>query len=139
MAQRFCGKDFIVSIGDGGSPEQFDQVGGMTATGMSLNGEEVDVTDKDDGNWKVTLDQCGILSMTISLSGHITDSATLEDMQTQLIARTSANYKLESGLGDTYEGAFRVTKCDRNGEVKGVEQYSISLASNGAVTYTPAP
>jgi TP901-1 family phage major tail protein len=138
MAQRFCGKDFIVSIGDGGSPEQFDQVGGMTATSMSVNGEEVDITDKDDGAWKVTLDECGILSMSISLSGHITDSATLEDLQLALLNRTSANFKLESGLGDEYLGAFRVTKVDRNGEVKGVEQYSVTLSSNGAVTYTPA-
>jgi TP901-1 family phage major tail protein len=134
---KYCGKDFLIQISAGGSPETWTTVAGMRASSMTLNGETVDVTDKDDQPWKTTLAGCGILSMSASMSGHITDSATVATLVNALMNRTATRFKLVSGKADYFTGSFRVTSMERNGEYNGAEQYSVSLEATGTITYTP--
>jgi TP901-1 family phage major tail protein len=137
MATKYCGKDFIVKLGNAGSPETFTQIAGMRSTSCSINGEIVDVTDKDDQPWRTTLAACGILSMSISLSGHISSATDVATLTQNLIARTLHHFELTSGRGDDFSGSFRIASMERNGEYNGAEQYSMTLESSGTITYSP--
>jgi TP901-1 family phage major tail protein len=111
----------------------------MRSTGMTINGEQVDVTTKDDGEWRQLLESCGIKSMSITLAGAMTDEAKLNEMIADVVASLHSNYQITSDLDDSFEGAFETATFERSGEVGADEQFSVTLESAGDVEYTPAP
>lgn len=135
---KYKGKDFLVQV-ETVTPGTYATAAGMRSTGLTLNAEAVDVTDKGDTPWRQILDGAGINSMSLSLSGVFTDSTVLEDMLGYCMAGTLHNYRLTSGLGDKFTGSFKITSLERNGEYNGAEQYSMTLESAGTVIYTAAP
>jgi TP901-1 family phage major tail protein len=133
---KYCGKDFLIKISDEGSPETLTTVAGMRSTSCTINGEAVDVTDKDDQPWRTTLEGCGIVSMSLSGSGHITNSTTLATLTNALTNRTNLKLNVTSGRGDKFVGEYRITSMERNGEYNGAEQYSLTFESAATITYT---
>ncbi len=136
MAEGFLGQDFLLKLGNMADPEVFAVVGGMRSTAGSLNNEIIDVTNKDNMPWRTQIEG-GIKSMSASLSGVFNAQAQLNTMMTIFMSGAIRNYQLESGGGDVYEGAFKITKLDRAGEHGGEETYSITMESSGEVTFTP--
>jgi TP901-1 family phage major tail protein len=113
-------------------------VAGMRSTGLTINNEQVDVTDKGDVPWRQLL-AVGIRSMELSASGIFSNAAVLSDIMNDVTNGSIVTFKAISGRGDYFDGDFLVSSCERNGEYNGAEQYSLSLSSAGAVVYTPAP
>lgn len=134
---KYCGKDLLIQRLMT-SPSTYATVAGMRSTGVKINNEQVDVTDKGDTPWRQLL-ACGIRSMEISAAGMFSDAATLNSIMTDVTSGAIVQFKIISGRGDTFVGLFLVQSCERNGEYNQAEQYSLTLVSAGAVTYTPAP
>lgn len=136
---KYKGRLFIVKRGQGdGPPETFTTIGGMRSTGMSINNETVDVTDKGSAPWRELLAGAGLKSMSITLAGVFKNDAELKALQTRILASDGTdilNFKIQSDSGDTFTGAFQITSLERNGEHVGEEQYSISLESSGAIVF----
>jgi len=135
---KYCGKDFLIQKQDGAGPFTYTTIAGMRSTSMTINNEQVDVTDKGDTPWRQLL-ACGIRSMEMSASGVFSDASILDDIMSDVTNGAIITLKLISGRGDSFLGAFLITSCERNGEYNGAEQYTLSLASAGAVAYTAAP
>lgn len=133
---KFCGKDLLIGVG-AGEPLAYTTVAAMTTTSMTLNAESVDVTDKGSANWREILAGCGINTMELSAAGKVTDDAGLAALQTACIAGTLLPMQVISGNGDEFTGLFKITTIERSGEYNQAEQYSLSLASAGAITFTP--
>lgn len=137
---KYCGKLFLLLKGnEDGPPETFTQVGGMRTTGMTINGEQVEITSKDDGTWRQLLEECGILSMSISLAGVVSDEVKYNEIIVDALARLHKNYQIVSDRGDSFEAAFEVASHERSGETNNSEDFSITLESAGDVVYTAAP
>lgn len=135
---KYSGKDLLIQRQlTVGPPATYGTIAGMRSTGMTINNESVDVTDKGDVPWRQLL-ACGIRSMEMSCSGIFSDSTVLASIMADVTAGTINVFKIVSGRGDTFVGAFLITSCERNGEYNGAEQYSLSFASAGAVVYTAA-
>jgi len=113
-------------------------VAGMRSTGMTINNEQVDVTDKGDVPWRQLL-AVGIRSMELSASGIFSNADVLADIMVDVTTGAIVTFKIISGRGDFFDGDYLVGSCERNGEYNGAEQYSLTLSSAGAVVYTPAP
>lgn len=137
MAEGYQGKDFLLQLGAtaGTGTTPYATVAGMRSTSLSLNNEMIDVTNKDNVPWR-TLIEGGVQSMSVSLAGVFKDHATLQDMMTIAFAGGIRNFKLISGEGDSFTGAFKLSKLERAGEYNKEETYSISLESSGAITFT---
>lgn len=131
------GRDYLVKVGNGAGPEVFTTVAGMRSTSMTLNNETVDVTDKDGVPWRALLAQSGVQSMSIKLSGVMSDAASAMDMQAKAFANTIHNFQLISGLGDMFAGPFQIASMERGGDHNKEETYSLTLESAGTITYTP--
>lgn len=127
-----AGKDFLLKSGDGANPEVFTTIGGLRSTSLSINGEEVDITNQGSQQWKELLDGAGIVSMSVSGSGVFTNSAAENLALTRCLGRTLANYQVSDGIR-TFTGKFKITKMERAGEYKGEQTWSVSLASSGAI------
>jgi len=137
MPDYYKGSLFLIQVGSGGGGETFTTVACARSTSFSLNSEQIDVTSKCTMPWK-TLIEGGIRSASASFSGIFNNDATLATMITKARDGVISNFKLVSARGDSFTGAFQVTSMERSGEYNDAEQYSFSLESSGAITFTPA-
>ena len=137
------GSSFLLKENSTGTPAT---IGGLRSTSMTINGEMVDITDKDSnafissGNDKARtlLQGGGVRSMSISASGVFTDSTGENNLRGAAFTGSSVNYDLVFGDGSDVKGAFIVTSYERAGEFNGEETFSCTLESNGTITYTNA-
>ena len=138
------GSSFLLKDNSSGTPAT---IGGLRSTSMTINGEAVDVTNKDSATFTGSSGNdigrelggnMGIRSMTISASGVFTDSAGENNLRGAAFTGTAVNYDLVFGDGSDVKGAFVVTSYERAGEFNGEETYSVTLESSGTVTYTNA-
>jgi len=138
------GSSFLLKDNSGGSAVA---IGGLRSTSMTINGELVDITAKDSATFdgqsgkdigRALGEHMGIRSMSISASGVFTDSAGENNLRGAAFTGGSVNYDLVFGDGSTVKGAFIVTSYERAGEYNGEETFSITLESNGTMTYTNA-
>jgi TP901-1 family phage major tail protein len=134
---KYCGKDLLIQRLMT-APSTYATIAGMRSTSVKINNEQVDVTDKGDVPWRQLL-QCGIRSMELSASGIFSDAAALASIMADVTAGNIVQFQIISGRGDKFVGLFLVASVERNGEYNGAEQYSLTLASAGTVTYTAAP
>ncbi len=80
----------------------------------------------------------GIRSMTISASGVFTDAASETTTRATAFSGDSVDYDLVFGDTSTAKGAFIITSYERAGEYNGEETYSLTLESNGTITWADA-
>ena len=119
---------------------------GLRSTGMTINGEMVDVTNKDSSalvsggadKGRELLEGGAIRSMSITASGVFTDSALENDIRVSAQKGQIREYKLVFGDGDDITGNFLITSYERAGEFNGEETYSLTLESSGQLTHTSA-
>ena len=138
------GSSFLLKDNSSGTPQT---IGGLRSTSMTINGETVDVTNKDSATFtgssghdigRVLGANMGIRSMTLSASGVFTDSAGENNLRGAAFTGAAVNYDLVFGDGSDVKGAFIVTSYERAGEFNGEETFSCTLESSGTVTYTNA-
>lgn len=125
---------FLLKAGDGASSEVFTTVAAQRTTSLTINGETVDVTDKDSTGWRELLGGAGIRSMTISASGVFKDVTSQILLETRCMAGTISNYQIVYDGTRKYEGPFQVTSVEYAGEYNGEHTYSMTLESAGVVT-----
>ncbi|MCK9494153.1 MAG: phage major tail protein, TP901-1 family [Dehalococcoidia bacterium] len=128
------GVSFLLKAGNGASSEVFTTIAAQRTTSLSINGTQVDVTDKDSSGWQELLAGGSIRSMAISAAGVYKDVTSQILIESRCLARTLDNYQIVFDGGRTYEGAFQVISVEYAGEHNGEHTYSASLVSSGAVT-----
>jgi TP901-1 family phage major tail protein len=131
------GKDILIKIGDGASPETFTTVAGIRTRTLSLNAKTVDATDSDSTDqWRELLTGAGVKSMAVSGSGIFRDATTDAMMQAAFFAQSTPNWQLVVPAFGTIAGAFQIAALEYAGQHEGEATFSISLASAGALTFT---
>lgn len=130
------GKDLLVKIGDGGSPETFTTVAGLRATTLSFNAQSVDVTNADSADqWRELLAGAGVKSAGFTGSGVFKDAASDESLRAAFFARTTPNFQVVIPDFGTVAGAFQIGSLQYEGPYDGEVKLSLSLASAGALTF----
>lgn len=114
-------------------------IGGGQTKSLTLNNEQVDVTNSDSTNqWRELLAGAGVKSMSIALKGVFDDDAAANKVVEYGVNGTIRGFQfVVPGLG-TFEGQFLTASVELSGEYKGAVQYSSSFESAGAITFTAA-
>lgn len=134
-AQR--GKDLLIKIGDGASPEIFTAVAGLRATALGFNAKEVDVTSADSaGMWRELLAGSGVKSATISGSGVFKDAAADAALRSAFFDQSLNMWQIVIPDFGTVAGPFKLTQLQYEGPYDGEMKISLSLASAGALAFT---
>ena len=134
---KFKGRELRIKVRVSTGPDVFTVIGGIRTESMTINNETVDVTDKDGNGWRELLEGAGITSMSLKGSGVVSDNAVFTDhIMAAVMANTHVVLKIESGLGDVWQGTFAVPSAERAGEYNKEETFSITLESAGTITYT---
>lgn len=131
------GKDLLIKLdltGDG----QFSTIAGLRATRISFNAETVDVTSLDSqGGWRELLGGAGVRSAAVSGSGVFVDGATDERARQIFFDGTVAGFQVVIPDFGVIEGPFQITAIEYGGSYNGEATYELSLASAGALGFTP--
>ncbi len=121
-----------------GSPQSYTTIAGLRANTWTVNGEDVDVTTKDDDGWQQRLSGAGVRSITISGSGVFQDSAVEETVRGWAFDQTINWYLITFENGDSLECQFQLSNYERTGDHDGAENYSFTLNSHGTPNYVVA-
>ena len=141
MAKQL-GRALLVKIGDGEGTEAFTNLCGLNSKSMTINNSSIDVTTPDcttpeGALWTQTL--AGLKNVSVSGDGFFEDSTAEARMNTVAMgADNSVNMQIVVPDFGTYASAYRISSLEFGGESEGGVTYSLSLESNGAVTFTAA-
>ncbi len=129
------GRDILLRIGDGGSPEAFTAVAGLRARTISLNAKSVDATDGDSGGWRELLAGTGVRSAAVSGAGVFRDAASDAVVREVFFSQAARTWRLTVPDFGVLEGPFLVSSLEYAGEHEGEATFALSLASAGAVSF----
>lgn len=132
-AQR--GRDLLIKIGDGGSPENFTTVAGLKARTLAFNATTVDITTADSTDMWRELLAGGVKSATISGSGVFKDAASDAALRVAFFNVAVNNYQIVIPSFGTVTGPFKITALQYDGPYDGELKMSLSLASAGALSF----
>ncbi len=135
-AQR--GRDLLIKIGDGGSPETFTSVAGLRATTLAFNATTVDITNADSTDMWRELLAGGVKSATLSGSGVFKDAASDAALRTAFFNAGVGNFQIAIPSFGSVTGPFKITALQYDGPYDGEVKISLSLASAGALTFAAA-
>lgn len=127
------GSAFLLKIGDGATPVAYRTVAGLRTTQLSVNGEGVNVTNKDSGGWRELLPGAGVRSVSVSAAGLFTGSEAEVAIRAHALAGTIDDYELSFESGERMRGRFLVTRLDYAGDYNGERNYALNLESSGPV------
>ena len=128
------GSDFLLKIGNGEDPVTYATVAGLRTTQMSINGEAVNVTNKDSGGWRRLLSQAGIRSVSVSAAGIFTGSDAEMRIRSHALSGALDEYELSFESGERLHATFLITRLDYAGDYNGERNYSVNLESSGPVS-----
>jgi TP901-1 family phage major tail protein len=133
-AQR--GKDLLLKIGDGATPENFTTVAGLKSTSLAFNATTIDVTNADSADMWRELLAAGVKSATITGSGVFRDQASDLTLRTAFFNQTLSNWQIVIPSFGIVAGPFKLTQLHYEGPYDGEVKITLSLASAGALTFT---
>ena len=141
MAKQL-GRSFLLKIGDGEASETFSSLAGLNSKSLTINNSAIDVTTPDassPGGALFAQSLNGLKSVSVSGDGVFLDETAEARMNTvAMAADPEANFEIVIPNFGTYAGAFKITSLDFGGETEGGVTFSLSLESNGTVTFTAA-
>lgn len=138
MTTAFRGRDFVLKIGDGGSPEAFSTVAGLRSTGLTINNNPVDITNVASEGFQELLADGGVQSFEFRGQGIVVSDADMQALADQARLRTTKSYQITSAFGDTFEGSLIIASFERSGSYDGAEEFTVTLQSTGSITYVAA-
>lgn len=127
------GSAFLLKIGNGAATPVYSTIAGLRTTQLSINGDAVNVTNKDSGGWRELLNGAGVRSISVAAAGIFTGSAAETRAQSNALAGLIDEYELAFESGLKLHGRFLVTRLDHSGDYNGERNYTLSLESSGAV------
>jgi len=141
MAKQL-GRSLLLKIGDGAGSEVFSTLAGINSKTLTINNSAIDVTTPDastPGGVLFASSMNGLKSVGVSGDGIFLDETSEARMNTVAMqADPAANFQILVPDFGTYAGNFRITSLEFGGETEGGVTFSVSLESNGAVTFTGA-
>ena len=140
MAKQL-GRSFLLQVGDGASSEEFTTVAGINSKSITINNSAIDVTTPDattPGGVLFASSLNGLKSVSVSGDGIFIDESAQEGRLNDVAMQADpvANFQLVVPDFGTYSGEFRITSFELGGETEGAVTFSISLESNGTISFS---
>lgn len=132
------GRLLLIQIGDGGSPETFNNLCGIQTRSFNMSANDVDTTIPDCTNPGDTPQKTGvpgIKNRTFSGSGKFVSSAAQTTFMGYVTDAVAFNAKVVvPGLG-TFSGSWYVTDFTLNGEQEGTMGFDGTFMAAGALSF----
>lgn len=127
------GSEFLLQIEDPGNEGTFLTLGGLKTKSLTLNSEEVDITNHGSNHWREILEGAGIQNIEASGEGVAQKVQTLKLLLSSFMNNLHPNIRLVTTLGDEnvlqITGAFKISSLELSGENDKEVPYSVSFLS----------
>lgn len=136
-----AGAGLLLKISNSDSPETFATIGGIRSPSITHNKAPIDITDQQStSRWREFLGAVATQSMDVSGSGVFQDDGAGDTALKNAAIDAAAMINFQILIPDfgTFEGPFHVTSLEYSGEHEDAVQFSVSLQSGGAVTFSAA-
>ncbi len=132
-------RDLTVSLGDSGQPETFTPLTGLTARRFSLTATLVETTDMaSPSGWRELARGAGVRRMTVTAQGTLRSLAADQALRAAFAGQSPIDCQVTApGLG-VFAGPFLAEAIDYVGDDEGEATWSLTLASAGALSFTPS-
>ncbi len=133
------GRLLLIKIGDGGSPEAFANLCGLTTRSFNLSANEIDTTVPDCDNPGAAVQKTsepGIVNRTFTGSGKFISGATQATLLGHVRAGTVFNAQVVVPGDGTYSGSWMVSDYETSGEMEGNMEFSATFSAAGPLTFT---
>ena len=131
---KYLGNAMVLHVETTPGGGSYALIGGSSSHTLSINNEQVDVSDKDSSRWKELL-AAGDRSLSLTMSGFVSSDANFAIMAAAAVADTILNYKLYYGNSKTITGAFHIDSLEYTGERNAGQAFSCTLTNSGAPTF----
>lgn len=125
------GREFVLKIHDGTT---YQTIGGFRSNSFSINGENIEVTNKGSEGYRELMQGGGIVSISTSGSGVFLNDDYFKLVHDKILAQEHADCQIIVPDFMTYTGDFAMSSLEMSGEHNGEVTYSISLESAGVIT-----
>ena len=132
-AQR--GRDLLLKIGDGATPEAFTTVAGLRSTALTFNATTIDITNADSADMWRELLAAGVKSASLAGSGVFKDAASDAALRSAFFAQTLSDFQIVIPSFGTITGPFKITQLHYDGPHDGEVKITLALASAGALSF----
>lgn len=130
------GRDVLVRIGDGGSPEIFVAIAGIRARTISLSAGLVDATTAESPEaWRELIAGAGTKRAEVAGSGVFKDAASDALVRQAYFSGEAVMMQLVIPGFGVMQGRFVVSELSYGGEQEGEAVFSVRLASAGAISF----
>lgn len=134
-AQR--GKDLLLKLGDGASPETFVTVAGLRAKSLSLSAAAIDATHAEsEGRWREIIAAAGLRQTQISGAGVFLSDAAASAIRALFFSGAIRRWRIVIPDFGVIEGPFHLANLDYSGAYDGEAQMALALESAGALSFT---
>ena len=130
---KYLGNAMLLKVETTPGGGTYATIGGSSSHTASLANESVDVSDKDNNRWSEKL-SAGDRSLSISMSGFVSDDANFEIMRVAWRDDVIINYTLEYGNSETIVGAFHIDTMEVSGDRNTGQSFSATLTNSGEPT-----
>ncbi len=131
------GRDVLIKIGDGGTPESFTTIAGVRAKTIALNARTIDGTSGESPNaWRELIAGAGVKAASVSGAGVFKDAASDEALRSAFFLQSARTFQLIIPDFGVLEGPFLVEALDYSGDHDGEAAFAVTLASAGALGFT---
>lgn len=134
----YKGRLLLIKVSTGVSPTAYNTLMGVRSRTITINAEEVDITDSDNAPYRALLEDAGIRSVSITASGVYKDDQAMHDVVDASLTGRIESYLVQFPNGDTLEGEFQISTSELGGEFNAEQTYSITLASGGQWSFVRA-
>ncbi len=126
--------DALVALRDTGAAT-FVQIEDQRVTGFSINGQTIDITNKDSNQWRELIAGGSIRTCTINIEGVWTASTQQKAMRSNSMDGTHEDWQVDDSDA-VLEGSFEVTSFEVSGGHDDEQTYSATLESADVPTVT---
>jgi TP901-1 family phage major tail protein len=131
---KFLGNALLLKIASTSGGSSYGTIGGSSEHSFNLNNEQVDVSDKDSNRWKELL-AAGDRSLSISMSGFISDDSNYVLLESAYENDTIWNMQLAYGDSKTITGAFHIDSFEVSGARNDGQSFSATITNSGEPTF----
>jgi len=132
-AQR--GRDLLLKIGDGATPEIFSTVAGLRSTTLTFNATTIDITNADSTEMWRELLAAGVKSASLSGSGVFKDAASDMALKAVFFNQSCPNFQIVIPSFGVITGPFKLTQLHYEGPHDGEVKITLALAAAGALSF----
>ena len=110
-------------------------VAGGREHGVTINGELIDVTDKNSGGWRELMADIGVRSIDVSVSG-LLDTASIIEIAMGPTSAMLTDYEVRiEGMG-VFAGTWAIESPELTTPYDGPSEQNFTLKSSGEITWT---